>query len=82
MKVLKVLYKCGLCHIGDVMACDDRCKILPVLGLSIALRAYRGCGRIRIHGSRGGTLDPGVHICAVVIAHIHHVVIPFHGTGQ
>ena len=72
----------GLCHIGYVVGCDDLGQILAALQFSVGSASYRSGRGVRKHGCSGGTLDTGVHIGAVVITYVDHVVSALHGAGQ
>ena len=73
---------CGLGHVGDVVRDHDLGQVLAVLLLALLDRT-RGRGRgVGAQGRRARTLDPGVHVCLVVVADVEHVVTAFHRSGQ
>ena len=57
-------------------------EILAYLHLAARGRARRRSGRVRKLRCRGGALGSRVHICAVVVADIDHVMPPLHSAGQ
>ena len=72
----------SLCDIGDVVRGEDGREVLAALHLAKAARTHLGGGGPGAVGGGAGALDARVHVRAVVVAHVHHVVAALHGTRQ
>ncbi len=64
------------------MGCHDRRQIFTRLRFARRLLPNR-CGRRVCIGRCGrGTLNARIHVCAIVVTYIHHIMSPLHRTGQ
>ena len=72
----------GLGDVGDVMGGHDAREVLAALLLALLGAAnLAGSGPCAMRCS-AGALDTGIHVGAVVVADIDHVVTALHGTGE
>ena len=72
----------GLPHVGHAVGCDDGGQVLAVLHLALLGLAHFGRGGPGALRRGRGALDAGVHVGAVVVAHVDHVVAALHGAGE
>ena len=82
VQVFEVFCQGCLGCVRHVVLSDDGGEIFAVLDLSAGAFAGRCRRCVREHGSGRRALDSGIHVGAVVITYVDHVVSALHGAGQ
>ena len=82
VQIFEVLCERGLGRIRHMVLGDNGGQVLAVLDLAVRTFAGGRRRRVRKHRSRRRTLNAGVHVGTIIIAHIDHIVSAFHGAGQ
>ena len=82
MQVAEVFDEGGLSHIRDMVCSHHLGKVFSALHFTIRAFAHRCGGGICKARRCRRTLDTGIHVCAVVVTYIYHIMATFHSAGQ